>query len=58
MNPVGGTAWVVSEDLYVCGEKLPYPSRAWVNLLRFKRPWFRENWDIYGCPQPSASAGK
>jgi len=26
------------------------PSRAWANLLRFKRPWYRETRDIHGDP--------
>ncbi len=67
VNPVGGTAWVISEDLldryvsmrmeghvnryfmYIARSFLT-PSRTWANMLRFKRPWYRENRDIYGRP--------
>jgi hypothetical protein len=75
VNPVGGTAWVMSEDIldryvvrrmegktnryfmYVARSFLT-PSRAWANLLRFKRPWYRETRDIYGRPARTTVAGK
>jgi len=67
VNPVGGTAWVVTEDLldryvaqrmegnvnrrFMCFTRtFLTPSRSWANLLRFKKPWYRENRDIYGRP--------
>ena len=70
VNPVGGTAWVVTEDLldrYVVermeGKTNRYfmylarsfltPSRTWANMLRFKRPWYREKREIDGRPRRS-----